>query len=321
MVGHRSEPHSRRRYPDRCRHHLLEGIQPVRTALPGFAALAEVFRWAFGEVVPDATPVPGEVEDITETINGQQRHWTTYRPATGQADAPILLVLHGTGGNGADLRVSLGYRFDVLAEAGGFVVVYPDGWQGNWNEARKGGSFPAKEQAVDDTAFIRAIVDRTARAATPRAVWLSGHSSGGQMALRAGLEASELIDAVVASAACIPTPDNWQPGVTDDRARPVDTLLIVGDRDPVNPYRGGRVGLFGLLGNRGTVLSAEDSKAWIQHRNASIAPGARVELRVVEGNGHHFVVPGRRGPRLFGPIVQGVDLAEEAVTFLRSTLR
>ena len=139
------------------------------------------------------------------------------------------------------------------------------------------------------------------------------------MALRAAIEASTTIDRIAASAANVPSPDNWQPGVADDRARAVDALFLAGDRDPVNPIEGGRVGLFGILGSRGHVLSAEDSAQWFRDRNESVAPGrGTVELHVVEGNGHHFVVPGRRGPRLFGPTAPGVDLAEQVVDFFLS---
>lgn len=286
-------------------------------ATAALAAITGPFRWLLGEESPQVDPAPGSVESSSARIDGFERNWITYRPASAQPDAPILIVLHGTGGNGADLRRNLGYRFDHLAAMHGFVVVYPDGWEGNWNEARRGGKFPAKSAGVDDTAFIRTLVAQTAGDVPPSAVWLSGHSSGGQMALRASLEASSLIDAFAASAAGVPTSDNWQPGVRDDRARPVDALFIAGDRDPVNPINGGRVGLFGFLGNRGTVLSAWDGAQWFRQRNSPLAPDHdTVALRIVQGNGHHFVVPGRRGPRLLGPTAEGVDLAEEVVAFL-----
>lgn len=298
----------------------------MRRNLPGLAVASimtvgvtgAVVRWLLHETKPGTVAPEGEVTNHAEAVDGFDRHWITFRPETARADAPILIVLHGTGGNGADLRADLGFRYDQLAKLHGFVVLYPDGWGGNWNEARRGGNFAAKSEAVDDTAFMRFLVDRTAGEVAPRAVWLTGHSSGGQMALRAALEASDLVDAFAASAASVPTPDNWQSGFTDSRADTVDALLIVGDRDPVNPFAGGRVGLFGVLGNRGRVLSAEASVRWLQQRNAAIGPGGRVEQRVVRGNGHHFIVPGRRGPRLFGPSASGIDLAEAVIEFVHN---
>lgn len=120
--------------------------------MAGAGALGTVVgavRWLIGEVRPEAEPPPGAVSSPTLEIGGFERRWVTYRPPTAPIGAPILFVLHGTGGNGADLRRDLGYRFDQLALEHGFVTVYPDGWQGNWNEPRRGGEFPAKAAGVD----------------------------------------------------------------------------------------------------------------------------------------------------------------------------
>ncbi|WP_204333321.1 hypothetical protein, partial [Klebsiella pneumoniae] len=75
------------------------------------------------------------------------------------------------------------------------------------------------------------------------------------MAFRLAAEAPGLPAAIATVAASLPTTEN-------DACRPVErptaALLINGTRDPINPYLGGKVSLFGF-GDRGAVRSTLDS--------------------------------------------------------------
>jgi polyhydroxybutyrate depolymerase len=116
-----------------------------------------------------------------------------------------------------------------------------------------------------------------------------------------------------------------------------------GTEDPMNPYAGGVVALYGLLGNRGRVLSSEETVAyWAelagyedppQERTLPDldpgdgsrvvvhewrAPGrARVALYAVEGGGHSAPHPEQRIPRLFGRTNGDISAAEEIWEFFR----
>ncbi|PNG62082.1 polyhydroxybutyrate depolymerase, partial [Vibrio vulnificus] len=49
-----------------------------------------------------------------------------------------LVVLHGSRGDGAQMRRISGYGFDRLAAQEGFLVAYPDGLEGHWDDFRQG---------------------------------------------------------------------------------------------------------------------------------------------------------------------------------------
>lgn len=233
----------------------------------------------------------------------------------------MLVVLHGSRGDGAQMRRISGYGFDRLAAQEGFLVAYPDGFEGHWNDCRKAASYSARLRDVDDVAFLRALVARLAQEyrVDPQRVYVAGYSNGGQMAFRLAAEAPGLPAAIATVAASLPTTEN-------DACRPVErptaALLINGTRDPINPYLGGKVSLFGF-GDRGAVRSTLDSARWWAGLNGiaappDVAPLTRpgpvwterqrwqedghppVELLSVHGGGHVLAQPDYRFPRILG---------------------
>src|SRR6266850_2487662 len=70
-------------------------------------------------------------------INGRERIFTVYTPLNLKPGAPLLIVLHGGGGNGPMARLGTGGEFDLLADRDGFVVAYPDGVARSWDTCRK----------------------------------------------------------------------------------------------------------------------------------------------------------------------------------------
>lgn len=232
-------------------------------------------------------------------------------------------------------RIS-GYGFDRLAAQEGFLVAYPDGFEGHWNDCRKAASYSARLRDVDDVAFLRALVARLAQEyrVDPQRVYVAGYSNGGQMAFRLAAEAPGLPAAIAAVAASLPTTGN-------DACRPVErptaALLINGTRDPINPYLGGKVSLFGF-GDRGAVRSTLDSARWWAGLNGiaappDVAPLTRpgpvwterqrwqedghppVELLSVHGGGHVLAQPDYRFPRILGKSDPELDAPVEIWRF------
>ena len=87
---------------------------------------------------PSASPVDGAVRAAVEPVgavadrsvrtpDGRTRTYHVYVPRDlpEGADVPLLVALHGGGGNGNQYRANSG--FDGLAEANGFIVVFHDG--------------------------------------------------------------------------------------------------------------------------------------------------------------------------------------------------
>jgi polyhydroxybutyrate depolymerase len=106
-------------------------------------------------------------------------------------------------------------------------------------------------------AFVGAIIGYFQKALDidPGQVFAAGHFNGGQMSIRLALELPDEIRAVAAISASLPTPENLD---CHPSGHPVSVLVMNGTADPINPYKGGKVSIFGF-GDRGTVLSSEDT--------------------------------------------------------------
>src|ERR1700722_10752902 len=210
-----------------------------------------------------APPLPSLTATIrksTVRVGSRDRSYLIYVPANLPPQAALVIVLHGSGMDGARMRLCTGYEFDCLADQHGFVVIYPDGYRRNWNDCRKYATFPAKRENIDDIGFIRTLIARASieQAIDEKQVYAFGYSNGGHMAFRLAIEAPDEIAAVGAVAASLPTPDASS---CPQQGRTSRTMLINGTADPINPYQGGIVTLFGFA-SRGAVMS---SMASAQH--------------------------------------------------------
>ena len=284
--------------------------------------LVAVGVWFFYAPMPPAAAEPADSRSLT--LGGRERSFAVVRPPDLQPNAPVLVVLHGSLMNGPQMCSMLGSGFERLARAHGAVVVYPTGVEGHFNDGRVTASYSARTLEIDDVGFIRAIVATldTELQIDRQRVYAFGYSNGGHMAMRLATEAPDLVAGIVVANANVPTPDNmgWKLA-SGDAAPPV--VLIEGTQDPINPYAGGRVTIFGF-GNRGTVLSAPDSARWFAQRAGLTAePVAdttqslagldvqqqdwgtppRVRLVTLHGAGHTVAQPDYRFPRFLGATV------------------
>ncbi|MDG2308722.1 MAG: PHB depolymerase family esterase [Candidatus Binatia bacterium] len=316
----------------------------VRRLLAGFA-LAVVVLVAAGWWLLRSTPVPeldlpGVLEQGRLTWEDRPRTYEFYRPSTVAGVPAVVFVLHGSMGDGAGARAMMAYEFDRLAEENGFLAVYPDGFDSHWNGCRAKGPYKANELDVDDVGFLRAIVDRLVESdgVDRSRVFATGVSNGGHMAIRLALEAPDFVRAVAPIAASLPSGDNLD---CTPSGAPVAVLLINGTEDPMNPFEGGTVALFGVWGNRGTVHSTmettrffaksagyggdpaveklpdvrtDDSSTVVRHRWSG-GEKPEVVLLAVHGGGHTVPHPEMRYPRIIGPTNADLNAAEEIWAF------
>lgn len=327
-------------------------MRVVRILLAGtllLAVLGGAGLWWWGWRTP-AYPQPslsGALERRSFDFGGLSRSMVYYVPARLPPSVPVLLVLHGSAGNPDRMRAATAFAFDELADGDGFVVVYPEGHDGNWNDCRKLANSRAKQLNVDDVGFLQAAVARLDGDPSLRdhrvdrnRIFAVGLSNGGQMAYRLALEAPDFVAGVAAFAASLPAPDNFHCRPAD---RPAAVLIVNGTADPINPYGGGEVSLFGPFGKRGTVLGTEDTARYFsgragyqsppfEHRypdadpeDGTVATRAvwsepghpEVALITIHGGGHTIPHPRKRMPRIFGPTGRDVPAAEEVWRFFQ----
>jgi len=294
--------------------------------------LGALYSYFLYAAKPAAPTLSASLQRAQIAVGDRQRDYAYYLPAKLPAKAPLLFVLHGSLQTLDDMRTFSAYQFERLADEHGFILVYPQGVERNWNDCRAAADYPARQQNVDDVDLIAALIQRFAaqHGADPRRAFLAGYSNGGHLGLRIALERPNLLAGVAAVAASLPTPDNLACRAVAG-ATPV--LLMNGTRDPINPYNGGRVTLFGF-GDRGTVRSSYASALYFAERAGYVAaemrrenlwqngdnPAQRVELDrwqaaeraevalfAVIGGGHLLPQAGFRAPRLLGPTLSGFD--------------
>ena len=191
------------------------------------------------DVLPAVTAVGATLDRELATSDGRIRSYHLYVPSglpTGPV--PLLIALHGGTGSGTQFQRQSG--FDELAEANGFLVVFPDGvglgpnadMFRTWNGGYCCGT--AMKQDVDDVGFIAAVIDDIVGTYDVDAnrIFAAGHSNGGIMAYRLACELSDRIVAIGLQAGSL--------GINECApARSVSVVHLHGTADENHPIEGG----------------------------------------------------------------------------------
>jgi polyhydroxybutyrate depolymerase len=278
---------------------------------------------------PELPRLSGTLAKGSIEVRGLKRTYLSYVPRGLAKGAPLLLVMHGSGENGARIRIETGYGFERLADEHGFAVVYPDSYSFDWNDCGKIGDYTENGREVDDVGLLVALADKLISeiGVDRNRVFATGVSAGGFMSLRLALEAPSRFRAVAAVAASVQAPENF-------KCKPAGTgtsvMIMNGTKDPLVPFDGGEVNLLGRFYKSGNVLSARESAQYFadldqlvgtpETKQTVVADGvaveqvlwhkdsiAEVELLAIHGGGHGLPQPYFRRPRLLGPSPMAPD--------------
>lgn len=216
----------------------------TRATILALAALAASFCAA-----PPASSAerPGLLERLREAHAGNAARVTTQAlqagglareyllldRSRGQGPAPLVIVLHGGGGNPRTMIP----RWEAKARAAGFVVVAPKGIgrnarSGTWNAGGCCGE--AQARGLDDVGFIAAVIDDVAKRTSidPRRIYITGFSNGGMLTHRvAAALGNRIAAAAVVSGALF--------GNESAPRASVPMLIMHGEQDPVVGFNGG----------------------------------------------------------------------------------
>ena len=269
-----------------------------------------------------------QVGDVT-------RSYYVYRPAGARESGllPVVLVLHGGGrADGDETAARTGYR--RLADRYGFIAVYPNGMDAQWNDGRgKTYRRVTGNRDADDVGFISALIDHLVASDTadPARVYVTGLSNGGMMILRLGCELDFKLAAIA------PVIANMPKAIAADcrPVGPLPVLLMNGTEDRLVPWDGGHVSVFRktlgeVLSTNATLHFWVDQNACDARPNVTVLPDTNpddgssvrvfsysgpgndcdVILYAIEGGGHTFPgSPGRNMPRLLGNRNEDIDAA------------
>ena len=156
---------------------------------------------------------------------GRPRTYRLFVPPgyDGRRRLPLVLDLHGSGGNSAGQARTSG--FEAVAAAEGFLVATLDAEGARWN-------VPVQPGRADDVAYASDVIDHVAaRACTDQTrIYATGFSGGGRMSSLLGCRlTSRLAGIAPVSALRFPAPC---------AGSPLPVLTFHGLADPQNTYEG-----------------------------------------------------------------------------------
>ena len=254
---------------------------------------------------PNATRIhaPGDYR-FGFTHDGITREYLVHVPRSYRgAPTPVLIALHGGGGDDDFQADDSRYKLISKSEQAGFIAVFPNGYSrfrsgvlATWNAGTCCGA--AQKNNVDDVGFVREVIHRVERQLNvdPRRVFATGMSNGAMMDWRLACEAPEIraiapVEGTDNTPACKP-------------ARPVPVIEFHAADDPNVPFNGGA----GVGPSHADFVSVPATQAkWVEldraqaqarrvltvagaHCDVHVAGrgGAPVELCVTDDGGHSW---------------------------------
>ena len=304
------------------------------------AGLAGAGYLYFQSQLPQEPILAGDLKEDYMTFDDRERRYIAYMPASGQPDS-ILFMLHGSGSDPERSRSGMTYEFDVIADKENVLVVYPEGYENHWNDCRSALTYSATAENVDDVGFLVGLKDKlSVEYDIPASnVFVVGMSNGGHMTYRLAYEAPDEFEGFAVIASNIPAESNF--GCTPS-GQPVNMMIMTGTDDPINPYAGGEVTIFGST-SEGLVQTAQDSadywaglagygdmprvqaypdlnpddESTVESQIWDGLPGARVTFMTVQGGGHAVPHPVTKYPPFFGPTNQDMNGPQEIWAFFQ----
>ena len=223
-------------------------------------------------------------QEKTIRVDGRDRTYYVYVPKKATGSLPVVIVLHG-GGNenrrGSKGRQMERYaKFNTVADREEFIVCYPEGVEGNWNDGRGDENIQAQRDNVDDIKFIREMVDQVAGQADPLVPY-----GGGEVGYRIGKKRGKFVSTEAAIAKY----------VAHNGIQGKPTIKMLADKDPADK-------------------TTTQSTAYPTGRH-----GAKVQFYFVKNGGHTWPGrPPYLPERMIGNTSQDFDGTEEIWKFFKS---
>ena len=154
----------------------------------------------------------------------------------GKKPVPLVLMLHGRGGNAQ--YTDRMYGWSELADKENFVVCYPEALPDNQKQNAWNAVFDTGQKA-DDVAFLSALLARlkSTLSVDTKRIYMTGHSSGGMMTYRFGAEKGADLAAIGVVAGSIGSDFGTSRSIRNPKPTvPVSLIAFHGKVDPVVGY-------------------------------------------------------------------------------------
>jgi polyhydroxybutyrate depolymerase len=241
------------------------------------------------------------IRSLDVATSGGQRHLLLFVPdkLSGPGPYPVVLLLPGRMSSVAEafgarhLPSPMSVWLQIAEKQGIFVAALDGaagpGGQHGWNDCR---GDKTTNPSSDDVGFANAVVAAMLKGVPsgvaksplllgdPHRVYIMGMSNGGMMAFRLAQQMKPHPAGIAVVSASMPAATD---SVCPVPTVPTSVLMIDGDGDPIMPYRGGPIKLYGPP--RGHVLGAEATAAlWValaHHQSASAGGASATPLETI----------------------------------------
>ncbi len=198
--------------------------------------------------------------------NYERTYWVNVpeRDADSQKTLPVIIFLHGNGGNAKGLQRMVRARYPEISRQ--FITVFPEGYRESWN-------IVSERSKADDRGFIEAIILKLAKRADVRMNDFSvmGISNGAALVNQIAIESQ--LPHIRNSIAAVSPLNGFQHDGTHFKAmgkengyraiaKPLSgkrLLNISGTDDPLVPYQGGPSKAIPAKGGKLPFVNAEES--------------------------------------------------------------
>lgn len=195
----------------------------------------------------------GTFREATVVLSGQDRTFRIFVPAQLERSTAIVFVFHGTqeSGHGAESIIDLTH-FDRTAEANHFIAIFPEAYDGNWNDGRENEMAQSYLRGIDDIGFVDKILEYTKNEypVDRHRIFATGFSNGAIFCQYLAANRSAIFAAIapVSGQLAFPFSKKFHPKDS------ISVLEIHGTSDPVVPYDGGQI-----KGDGGEVIGVEET--------------------------------------------------------------
>lgn len=177
---------------------------------------------------------------FTTNIDGDEREYYVHVPQsyTGTNAVPVVIMLHGTSGDGEKFYINSGWK--EVGEDENIITVFPSSWRyciidnGEVKNTTKWNTPPDSEYSFcpgqkprNDIKFLNTIITEISSKynVNSKRIYLAGFSNGGQMAAKCVIELSDKLAAIAENAGSFSIDTMYTP------KRKLPVLLQVGNED------------------------------------------------------------------------------------------